>query len=128
MAKYIWWYERDNLIAEIAYEGEWPSVRLISYKTFSSDKLDWPMLGETNLSLKQLFEERQAPKKNFGETAKQHFGFEHYHAENMCRMTHGAMPHDTFWMKFENDPDTLLWRDVAVDEAWRTGQEGTVDG
>lgn len=120
------WYERDNLIAHVVYTGTWPRAQLVSYETFTDDILDWPLPVGTSEMLNLCFEERLCPRKNFYAFARKEFGIDEYHAEVMCRLGHGVMAHDTYWMKFEDDDPNLSWIDVSLDRVRLLKQGGKI--
>lgn len=120
------WYERDNLIAYVVYAGTWPHAQLVSYETFTGDMMDWPFFVGTSEALNQCFKERAFHCKGFYETSCRAFGISGYHAEVMCRLGHGVMAHDTFWMKFENEDPNLSWIDVSLDRVHLSKQGGKI--
>ena len=120
------WYERDNLIAHVVYTGVWPYAELVSFEVFMDDIIDWPFPAGTSAMLNRCFEDRLCPRKNFGRFAREQFGIDEYHAEVMCRIGHGVMPHDTYWMKFEDDDPALSWLDVTLDRMHILKQGGNV--
>ena len=67
-----------------------------------------------DVSLHEFFAQRQMPRFRFNEAAKQHYGIDSYNAELLCRITHGVMPNDFYWMRFEDDPPDLQWEDVEL--------------
>lgn len=98
----------------------------MSYETFTNDILDWPLPTDTSAILNCCFEDRLYPRKNFGRFAREQFGIDEYHAEAMCKIGHCVMPHDTYWMKFENVDLSLSWVDVTLDREHILKQGGNI--
>lgn len=111
------WCVEDHPIARCTYEGTGKQLELKEYTILdSSYDTIWQMvpLPVDGSTLYRAMARRVIPLCRFTPWLKDRYGTTVYNPEVMCRATHGANPQGPFWMKYEDDPEELCYKDVCV--------------
>lgn len=106
----------DAPVAHIEYEGTGTGVKLLSCTYYKPEDKFTLRLGlcPSDETLRDFFEKRHAPKFRFNDFIRNEYDIKEYNAEQMTRISHGAMPTDSIWCKFDTDPEDLTFADVSL--------------
>ena len=110
------YYRKDQLCSKVSVDFETETVVQENF----TDILAFQILGEADLTIdnvldffkERCFEEERADKDEI----LNHYGLEVYDPESICRITHGIMCDDDFWIKF--DDDSISYEDIAKIKRW----------
>ena len=108
------YYHRDKLCSRIKVNFETGEVLQENY----TDILDFQVLGKAEPTFDNIFlffEDRCFERgREDEEEHLKYLGLEVYDPESICRVTHGIMCDDDFWIKFDDEnisyPDIMLLR------------------
>lgn len=74
-----------------------------------------------NYKMKETLEEfllfRVMPKAAWRDDCREFYGIPEWNPLEICKLTHGMMPIDHFWIKFNGESDSLNW-DIVQQQIW----------
>ena len=108
-------YWKDELTCEVKIRGS-----QITFQNYTDDPLKLPFGVRTEEEvdinyLEEMFEDRCFPRERVNcKDILRRLGLDCYEPELICRKTHGMQFDDFFWIKFDNDEESLCWDDIKL--------------